>query len=66
MLQLTTAVPEIPIGTSLAVIVALLTAATAASLFKARRNPELRAHAASLREGRREPVGHADGADRQT
>jgi tellurite resistance protein TerC len=58
-------VPEISTGISLAVIVALLAAATAASLVKARRHPGLRAHAGSLREGRRERAADADAAGRR-
>jgi tellurite resistance protein TerC len=42
-------IPEISIGLSLAVIVAILTVATLASLVKARRDPSARAHAGSLR-----------------
>jgi tellurite resistance protein TerC len=57
-------VPEISTGISLAVIIALLAAATAASLVKVRTNPGLRAHAGSLREGRRELAADADAAGR--
>jgi tellurite resistance protein TerC len=48
-------VPEISTGLSLAVIVALLALATAASLIRVRKDPALRAHAGRLRERRREP-----------
>ena len=43
------AVPEISIGTSLAVIVVILVVTTVASLIAARRDPAARAHAGSLR-----------------
>jgi len=42
-------VPEIPIGISLAVIVAVLATTTIASLVKVRRDPSARAHAGTLR-----------------
>jgi len=42
-------IPEVSIGLSLAVIVAILTVATIASVIKARRDPTARAHAGSLR-----------------
>ena len=42
-------IPEVSIGLSLAVIVAILTVATIASMIKARRDPTARAHAGSLR-----------------
>src|SRR3954454_7966357 len=42
-------VPEIPIGLSLAVIVAVLAVTTVASLVKVRRDPSARAHAGTLR-----------------
>jgi tellurite resistance protein TerC len=42
-------VPEIPIGISLAVIVAVLAITTVASLVKVRRDPSARAHAGTLR-----------------
>ncbi len=45
-------IPEIPTSTSLAVIVAILTVTTVASLIRARREPEARAHAGSLRDRR--------------
>jgi len=47
------AIPEVSIGLSLTVIVAILGASTIASLIKARRDPSARAHAGSLR-------GHTD------
>jgi tellurite resistance protein TerC len=43
------AIPEVSIGLSLAVIVAILGISTIASLIKARRDPSARAHAGSLR-----------------
>jgi tellurite resistance protein TerC len=43
-------VPEIATGTSLAVIVVILAITTIASIIKARRDPEARAHAGSLRD----------------
>jgi tellurite resistance protein TerC len=43
-------IPEIATGSSLAVIVAVLTVTTAASIAKARRDPTARAHAGSLRD----------------
>jgi tellurite resistance protein TerC len=43
-------VPEISTGTSLVVIIVVLTVTTVASLVAARRDPEARAHAGSLRE----------------
>lgn len=42
-------IPEVSIGLSLAVIVAILGVSTVASLIKARRDPSARAHAGSLR-----------------
>jgi tellurite resistance protein TerC len=52
------AVPEISTGASLVVIMVVLAVTTVASLVKARRDPDARAHAGSLRdhadEGRRE------------
>ena len=54
--QLDDAVPEISIGLSLAVIVAILTVTTAASLVKVRRDPTARAHAGTLRAHEREPA----------
>jgi tellurite resistance protein TerC len=42
-------IPEVSIGLSLAVIVAILAVATIASLIKVRRDPAARAHAGSLR-----------------
>ncbi|MDQ3933105.1 MAG: TerC/Alx family metal homeostasis membrane protein [Actinomycetota bacterium] len=42
-------IPEISIGLSLSVIVAILSVATVASLIKVRRDPAARAHAGSLR-----------------
>jgi tellurite resistance protein TerC len=45
-------VPEISTGVSLAVIIVVLAAATAASVIKARRDPTARAHAGRLRERR--------------
>jgi tellurite resistance protein TerC len=45
-------IPEIQTGTSLIVIVTVLTITTIASLIKARRDPSARAHAGSLREPR--------------
>jgi tellurite resistance protein TerC len=50
-------IPEISTATSLAVIVVVLTVTTVASVIKARRDPEARAHAGSIR-------GHADRTDR--
>ena len=44
------AVPEIATGTSLAVIVGVLAVTTVASLLKARRDPDARAHAGTLRD----------------
>ena len=44
------AIPEIATSTSLAVIVVILIVTTVASLLKARRDPEARAHAGSLRD----------------
>ena len=52
------AIPEIATGTSLAVIVAVLAATTAASVWKARRDPHARAHAGSLREHDPKPRPH--------
>ena len=43
-------IPEIATSTSLAVIVVILVVTTVASLLKARRDPEARAHAGSLRD----------------
>lgn len=43
-------IPEVSIGLSLGVIVAVLTATTIASVVKVRRDPEARAHAGSLRD----------------
>jgi tellurite resistance protein TerC len=48
-------IPEISTGLSLVVIVLVLAATTAASLFRSRRDPALRAHAGSLRDRRRGP-----------
>jgi tellurite resistance protein TerC len=45
------AIPLISTGLSLAVVAAILAATVIASLLRARRDPELRAHAGSLREG---------------
>jgi tellurite resistance protein TerC len=42
-------VPEIPIGISLAIILAVLAVTTVASLVKVRRDPSVRAHAGTLR-----------------
>ena len=50
------AFPEISIGLSLAVIVAVLTVTTVASLIKVRRDPTARAHAGSLRHHETEPA----------
>jgi tellurite resistance protein TerC len=50
------AFPEISIGLSLAVIVAVLAATTVASLIKVRRDPTARAHAGSLRDHETEPT----------
>ena len=44
------AIPEIETGTSLIVILVILTITVVASLLKARRDPEARAHAGSLRD----------------
>jgi tellurite resistance protein TerC len=49
------AIPEIETSTSLLVITVILAITVAASLWKARRNPEMRAHAGSLRGRRDEP-----------
>jgi TerC family integral membrane protein len=54
--ELDDAVPEISIGLSLAVIVAILMVTTAASLIKVRRDPTARAHAGTLRAHEREPA----------
>ena len=43
-------VPEIATSTSLAVIIGVLAVTTAASLLKARRDPDVRAHAGTLRD----------------
>jgi tellurite resistance protein TerC len=51
-------VPEIATGTSLVVIVVVLTVTTVASVMKARRDPAARAHAGSLRR-------HARAAERE-
>jgi tellurite resistance protein TerC len=48
-------IPEIPTGLSLAVIAAILTATTLASLRAAKRAPGVRAHSGALRERRHEP-----------
>ena len=48
-------VPEIATGTSLAVIIGVLAVTTVASLVKARRDPEARAHAGSIRDHPPEP-----------
>jgi tellurite resistance protein TerC len=48
------AVPEITTPASLAVIAGVLAVTVAASLWKARREPEIRAHAGSLRDTRQE------------
>jgi tellurite resistance protein TerC len=48
-------IPEISTGLSLAVIVAVITATVAASLFKVRRDPSIRAHAGALHEHRQDP-----------
>ena len=45
------AIPQISTGVSLAVVVAILAITVLASLLRARRDPELRAHAGALREG---------------
>lgn len=45
-------IPEIPTGLSLALIAAVLTATTIASLIKARRDPSSHAHAGALRQHR--------------
>jgi tellurite resistance protein TerC len=50
--QRSDAVPEIATGTSLAVIVVILTVTTIASLMKSHREPAARAHAGSLRKHR--------------
>jgi len=50
------AVPEIATTTSLAVIVIVLTITTVASILKARRDPDARAHAGSLRNRASSPV----------
>jgi tellurite resistance protein TerC len=49
------AIPEIETSTSLMVISVILAITVAASLWKVRRNPDMRAHAGSLRGGREEP-----------
>jgi tellurite resistance protein TerC len=51
------AVPDISTGLSLAVIAAILTVTTVASVIRTRRDPEARAHAGSLRDV--EPAGDA-------
>ena len=51
-------IPEISTGLSLAVIAALLAAATVASLAASRRDPSLRARAGSLRGHRSREPGH--------
>jgi tellurite resistance protein TerC len=48
-------IPEIKTGTSLSVIVVVLTITTIASLVKVRRDPSARAHAGSLRDHRHDP-----------
>jgi Integral membrane protein TerC family len=60
------AIPEVQTSTSLGVIVAILAVTVAASLLRARRDPDARAHAGSLRDMRqdastspREPRHHA-------
>ena len=53
------ALPEIATGTSLAVIMAVLTVTTVASIVKARRDPTARAHAGTVREPRDEGAGPA-------
>jgi tellurite resistance protein TerC len=50
------AFPEISIGLSLAVIVAVLAVTTVASLIKVRREPTARAHAGSLRDHETDPA----------
>jgi tellurite resistance protein TerC len=45
-------IPEIATSTSLLVILVVLTVTVVASLLKARRDPDARAHAGSLRESR--------------
>ena len=55
------AVPEIETGTSLIVIVVILTITVVASLLKARRDPEARAHAGSLRDTGEHRTGADDG-----
>jgi hypothetical protein len=50
------AIPEISIGVSLAVIVSVLAATTAASMAKARRDPTARAHPGSLQGHEPQPA----------
>jgi tellurite resistance protein TerC len=57
--QLEDGVPEVSIGLSLAVIVAVLAVTTVASLIKSRRDPTARAHAGSLRRREPEPATSA-------
>ena len=52
--DITTAAPEISTPVSLIVIIGILTVTTVASLLKSRRDPEMKAHAGSLRAPRRE------------
>jgi tellurite resistance protein TerC len=52
--DITPAAPEISTPVSLIVIVGILTLTTVASLLKSRRDPEMKAHAGSLRAPRRE------------
>ena len=52
------AIPEIATTTSLAVIVVVLAATTLASVWKARNDPQARAHAGSLREHERRDPEH--------
>lgn len=54
------AVPEIPTGVSLAVIVVVLAGTTVASVLKARADPSLRAHPGRLREPRSTDAAGAD------
>jgi tellurite resistance protein TerC len=56
------AVPQISTGASLVVIMVVLAVTTVASLVKARRDPDARAHAGSLRDHRDE--GRREGAPR--
>jgi len=54
--DLNDAFPEVSIGLSLVVIVAVLAVTTVASLIRVRRDPTARAHAGSLRDHETEPA----------